>query len=177
MLLWLPSKRKESYFTLLAKSRKRTGRLLVLILLAVGAFAIYSFYSYSQSPLRQGIGPLGSAHIHQGVAIYIDGARLNLALASYQSQDSYTHFENGEGVTVHIHATGIRLEYVLSTLRLLDKGPFAVILNGQTVSDGVKYEPKDGDRILISNSPDLANIQWAEVANELSSWSPPTGGG
>lgn len=162
----MPSKKKETYFTLLAKRRKRTGTVLVVVLLAVAAFAVYSYYSYTISPggsLRQGIGPLGSAHIHQAAAIYIDGARLNLALPQYQSQDSYAHFEGGDGVTLHLHATGINLEYVLSTLRLLDKGPFGVWVNGQANSEGVKYQPRDGDIILITNTPDVAAQQYAEA--------------
>jgi len=148
------------------KRRKRTGTVLVVVLLAVAAFAVYSYYSYTISPagsIREGIGPLGSAHIHQKAAIYIDGSRLNLALPQYQSQDNYAHFEDGDGITLHLHATGINLEYVLSTLRLLDKGPFAAWVNGQDNSQGVKYQPLDGDTILITNTPELAGQQYTEA--------------
>ncbi len=177
----MPSK-KESYFTLVGKRRKRTGTVLVVVLLAVAAFAVYSYYSYTILPggtLQQGIGALGSAHIHQKAAIYINGTRLNLALPQYQSQDSYAHFEDGDGVTLHLHATGISVEYVLSKLKLLDKGPFGVWVNGQPNSGGVKYQPRNGEAILITNTPELSDqeLKFLEADSQWSAWTPPGGSG
>ena len=115
---------------------------------------------------RSTIGPLRSAHIHQKVAIYLNGTRVNLALPQYQSRDLYARFELGDGVTLHLHATGITLRYILSTLGMLGKTSLVVAVNGSRLDAWVDYKPKDLDVILITDRADLADAEWIEFWNQ-----------
>ncbi len=62
------------------------------------------------------LGELGSAHIHSDIKVYILGNPIDFSLPKYQLQDKAVHFEDRDGDVMHIHATGINLDYMFKTL-------------------------------------------------------------
>ncbi len=83
------------------------------------AFIISSFVitaiGCSNSEINN-FGPLGSAHKHADVKIYVLGDAIDLSQQKYQLKSSFVHFENWEGDVVHVHTTGMTLGYMFKTL-------------------------------------------------------------
>ncbi|MBI2134347.1 hypothetical protein HYU09_00005, partial [Candidatus Woesearchaeota archaeon] len=62
------------------------------------------------------IGPLGSAHNHADIKVYVLGNAIDFSQQKYQLKHQAVHFENRDGDVVHTHATGITLGYMFETL-------------------------------------------------------------
>jgi hypothetical protein len=86
------------------------------IFLIIGIVAI--LFLYGCGTPKNSFGPLGSAHIHTDIKVYVLGNPIDFSLPKYQLQDKAVHFEDGDGDVVHIHATGITLGYIFKTLRM-----------------------------------------------------------
>ena len=66
--------------------------------------------------LMSGIGPLRSTHEHADIKVYINNQAIDFSQQKYQLAARYTHFEEGIGDVVHIHATGITLGQLFKSL-------------------------------------------------------------
>lgn len=112
------------------------------------------------------IQPNGS-HIHAAFMIFVNGKTVDFFDPRYQNQDMMTHFENGDGVTLHNHSRKAWLGMFLQTLNMtlagncltLNNGTsycsdfesqISFVVNGKQNPQFQHYVPKDGDRILIS---------------------------
>ncbi|MEK7535936.1 MAG: protein-disulfide isomerase [Patescibacteria group bacterium] len=111
-------------------------------------------------------GLAGSEHSHMSILVMINGEPVDFSQARYQLQSDLVHFEDGDGVYIHKHATGITLSYLFETLKIkltddcitLDSGleycsdgkaSLKTYLNRELFVDWDKYELRDGDKILI----------------------------
>lgn len=107
------------------------------------------------------------SHIHAALMIFVNGKTVDFSDSRYQNQDMMTHFENGDGITLHNHSKKAWLGMFFQTLNMtlagncltLNNGTsycsdfdnqISFVVNGKQNSQFQHYVPKDGDRILIS---------------------------
>jgi hypothetical protein len=150
-------------------SRKRRSQLIsIAIIAAVGAAIAYGVYSYAQSPPRTAsFGALGSTHEHTAFRLFINGQVIDFSQPKYQVKSQYVHFENGDGDTIHKHATGVDIGFLFETLGIkftsecitMDDGTgycndsnntLKFFVNGVRSDMYNNYVLNDGDRILLS---------------------------
>jgi hypothetical protein len=101
------------------------------------------------------LGPLGSAHNHADIKVYTLGKQIDFSLPKYQLQDKAVHFEDHDDDVVHLHATGITLNYIFRTLRMnIDDECL-------TIDTGNKYCSKDNAKLKVF----VKNIEteWKEI--------------
>jgi len=162
------------------KSSKRMILVTIfVVLITVVIFAASSAISFIISPSKNTqvssienitasrvILP-NEGHAHAAFMIFVNGKAVDFSDKKYQNQDMLTHFENGDGVTLHNHSRKAWLGMFLQTLNMtfakncliMDNGSsycsdfdnqISFVVNGKQNSQFQHYIPKDGDRILIS---------------------------
>ncbi|MDY6788942.1 MAG: hypothetical protein SVV03_03165 [Candidatus Nanohaloarchaea archaeon] len=111
------------------------------------------------------VGRLGSAHHHAQFSVEINGREINFARPRYQMQSKFVHFE-GDGSTIHKHATGVSIGYVLETLGMDinstcietysgsvhcegGSSKLKVRVNGQEIGNPASHVIMDGENIEI----------------------------
>ena len=169
----------ESRPVITKKGAKRAVIIAVIILVAAG-LGLYFYFSMSYVP--QGLGAVGSQHIHFDFRLYVNGNAIDLSQQKYQLRSQYIHMENGDGDIVHVHATGVTLNYFLRTIGFgIDgnclatdsagslcsngKESLAVYVNGGRKSDAGNYVFRNLDKILVS----YGSNSEAEIASETAS--------
>ncbi len=149
--------------------RKRRSQLISIgIIAAVAAAVAYGVYSYVMNPPAEaGFGALGSTHIHSAFKLFINNQTTDFSQPKYQVKSQLVHFENGDGDTIHTHATRVHIGYLFQTLKInftsecltMDNGErycndgtnaLKFYVNGVRNSMYDKYEMKDNDKILLS---------------------------
>ncbi|MBI4017690.1 MAG: hypothetical protein HY366_01965 [Candidatus Aenigmarchaeota archaeon] len=140
------------------KMPKLSSKQLYAVIIGVLFFGSTAAYAFFSSPTAQAqpnvpdhvsqaagslqdsnVGPLGGIHEHFRIAVTLDGVPIDFSRARYQLRDQRFHFEDGDGVTGHMHATGITLGYVFSTLGMkLDSTCFVLDGGREFCSDGTK---------------------------------------
>jgi hypothetical protein len=183
------SKRGKSYFA--ASRKKRNKRLMLIIpalaaLIAVTAYAL-SVYSSHITPNNPAYGVLGSAHVHAAFAVKINGTKLDFSDNKYQVKSRFMHVENGDGDTLHRHATGVPIAEFFKSIKMNvtdscftnDNGTkfcsngkenLEFYVNGNKTKSIADYVFNDDDRILIvyGDSPiqvkqDLDQLQQSPI--------------
>jgi len=87
------------------------------------------------------IGPAGSAHYHGQMEMVVLGDRVDFSQREFQVQDDRFHFEGGNGVEWHAHATGVTFQYAMNALGFrVDTGPKSITIGGDTYTDGEEDE-------------------------------------
>ncbi|MGA9218802.1 MAG: hypothetical protein WBZ50_09175 [Nitrososphaeraceae archaeon] len=183
------SKRGKSYFA--ASRKKRNKRLMLIIpavaaLIAVTAYAL-SVYSSHLTPNNPAYGVLGSAHVHAAFDVKINGTKLDFSDKKYQVKSRFMHVENGDGDTLHRHATGVPIAEFFRSIKMNvtdscftnDNGTkfcsngkenLEFYVNGNKTKSIADYVFNDDDRILIvyGDSPiqvkqDLDQLQQSPI--------------
>jgi hypothetical protein len=183
------SKRGKSYFA--ASRKKRNKRLMLIIpavaaLIAVTAYAL-SVYSSHVTPNNPAYGVLGSAHVHAAFAVKLNGTKLDFSDNKYQVKSRFMHVENGDGNTLHRHATGVPVAEFFKSIKMNvtdscftnDNGTkycsngkenLEFFVNGNKTKSIADYVFNDDDRILIvyGDSPiqvkqDLDQLQQSPI--------------
>ena len=183
------SKRGKSYF---AASRKKRNRRLMMIIPAVAALiavAAYSLSIYSShiTPNNPAYGVLGSAHVHAAFDVKLNGTKLDFSDNKYQVRSRFMHVENGDGNTLHRHATGVPVAEFFKSIKMNvtdscftnDNGTkycsngkqnLEFYVNGQKTKSIADYVFNDDDRILVvyGDSPiqvkqDLDQLQQSPI--------------
>lgn len=183
------SKRGKSYFA--ASRKKRNKRLMLIIpavaaLIAVTAYAL-SVYSSHLTPNNPAYGVLGSAHVHAAFAVKLNGTKLDFSDKKYQVKSRFMHVENGDGDTLHRHATGVPIAEFFRSIKMNvtdscftnDNGTkfcsngkenLEFYVNGNKTKSIADYVFNDDDRILIvyGDSPiqvkqDLDQLQQSPI--------------
>jgi hypothetical protein len=183
------SKRGKSYFA--ASRKKRNKRLMLIIpalaaLIAVTAYAL-SVYSSHVTPNNPAYGVLGSAHVHAAFAVKLNGTKLDFSNNKYQVKSRFMHVENGDGNTLHRHATGVPVAEFFKSIKMNvtnscftnDNGTkycsngkenLEFFVNGNKTKSIADYVFNDDDRILIvyGDSPiqvkqDLDQLQQSPI--------------
>ena len=170
--------RREDVVAKRTQAKRKTtlmaAGILALIAVIVG-YASFVFITQVDSDsvlgAPEGAGKLGDEHVHSSVLVRIFGDKFDFAVPSYQIKNSWIHFEDSDGTTIHRHSTGVTLGFLFDSLNIgIDNKCFVFpdgrqfctnedyslkyYINHQPVSDIREYVFEDGDRILISFGPE-----------------------
>ncbi len=164
---------KRENYAAQRSSEKRKNSLIALGIFAIIAvivgYAVYIFVTMDASSAPGGpenAGALGSEHSHAGILIKVFGDTFDFSGIAYQIKSPWIHFEGGDGTTIHKHATGVTVGYLISTLPITlddecfqfgDRSPFCTnedyslkfFINGEEVNSVQEYEITEDDNILV----------------------------
>ena len=181
------NKKKKSYFDISRKKRSKNFKTVILpIIAAIVIIAVISMYVSSQNTLSvAGFGPLGSAHEHAAFLVKVNGQNIDFSQPKYQVQSDYIHVENGDGGTLHRHATNVTFADFLKSVKMdIDmKNNCLIFTNGteycdnnnnklrtfingnstKSISDYVLY---NNDRLLVTYGNET-DEQSAKALDEL----------
>ena len=186
--------RREDVVAKRTQAKRKTtlmaAGILALIAVIVG-YASFVFITQVDSDsvlgAPEGAGKLGDEHVHSSVLVRIFGDKFDFAVPSYQIKNSWIHFEDSDGTTIHRHSTGVTLGFLFDSLNIgIDDKCFVFpdgrqfctnedyslkyYINHQPVSDIRDYIFEDGDRILISfgsETPDEIEDQLFELDAQI----------
>ena len=164
-------KKKKSYFDVTRKRRSKNIKTVILPIIAVIAIiAGISIYFYSQNLPPSSFGALGSAHTHAAFLVKVNGENIDFSQPQYQVVSDYIHVENGDGTTLHRHATNVTFADFLESVKMdLDEennclvftngtqycnnndNQLRTFVNGnQTSTESISnYIINDNDRLLV----------------------------
>ena len=170
--------RREDIVAKRSQAKRKTTLMAVGILALIAVIVGYASFvfitqvdSSSVPGAPVGAGKLGDEHVHASLLVRIFGDKFDFAVPSYQIKNSWIHFEDSDGTTIHRHATGVILGYLFDSLNIVIDSKCFVFpdgrqfctnedyslkyyINHQPVSDIRDYIFEDGDRILISFGPE-----------------------
>lgn len=160
--------REDSYFAAGRRKRKRYMKIIVPAVIGVVAVAIISAIAFSLQPSssNENYGPVGSAHEHAAFLVMLDRVPINFSQSQYQVKSNLIHVENGDGTTLHRHATGVPfIEFLKSVDMDIQDGCFIAddgreycdtadkklqyFVNGNQTNSIANYVPNENDRILV----------------------------
>jgi hypothetical protein len=180
-------KKKKSYFDITRKKRIKNLKTIILpIIAAIVIIAGISIYISSQNALSvAGFGPLGSAHQHAAFLVKVNGQNIDFSQPQYQVQTDYIHVENGDGTTLHRHATNVTFVDFLKSVKMdIDKknnclaftngteycdddnNKLRTFINGNSTESISDYILNDNDRLLVIYGNET-NEQIANALDEL----------
>jgi hypothetical protein len=182
-------KKKKSYFDITRKKRIKNLKTFILpIIAAIVIIAGISIYVSSQNTLSvAGFGPLGSAHEHAAFLVKVNGQNIDFSQPQYQVQSDYIHVENGDGTTLHRHATNVTFVDFLKSVKMdIDKKNNCLIftngteycddnnnnnklrtfINGNSTNSISDYVLNNNDRLLVIYGNET-NEQIAKALDEL----------
>jgi hypothetical protein len=164
------NKKKKSYFDITRKKRSKNLKTIILpIIAALVIIAGISIYLFSQNTLSvAGFGPLGSAHEHAAFLVKVNGQNIDFSQPKYQVQSDYIHVENGDGTTLHRHATNVTFADFLKSIKMdIDKknnclvftngteycddnnNKLRTLINGHSTKSISEYILNNNDRLLV----------------------------
>ena len=177
-------KKKKSYFDITRKKRIKNLKTIILpIIAAIVIIAVISIYVFSQNTLSvAGFGPLGSAHEHAAFLVKVNGQNIDFSQPQYQVQSDYIHVENGDGTTLHRHATNVTFVDFLKSVKMdIDKknnclaftngteycddenNKLRTFINGNSTGSISDYILNNNDRLLVI----YGNETDEQIANAL----------
>ena len=174
--------KREDFVAKRTQQKRKNTLLAVGILGLIGLVVGYASFTFvtmgTDTPgAPPGAGKLGDEHEHASLLVRIFGDQFDFSTSTYQIKNSWIHFEESDGTTIHRHSSGVTLEYLFDSLSLIvgkvstdgilkdcfafpesDGRKFCTnedyslkfYINHQAVSGINDYVIKDGDRILIS---------------------------
>ena len=177
-------KKKKSYFDITRKKRIKNLKTIILpIIAAIVIIAGISIYVFSQNNQSvAGFGPLGSAHEHAAFLVKVNGQNIDFSQPQYQVQSDYIHVENGDGTTLHRHATNVTFVDFLKSVKMdIDKknnclaftngteycdddnNKLRTFINGNSTGSISDYILNNNDRLLVI----YGNETDEQIANAL----------
>ncbi|MGZ8890544.1 MAG: hypothetical protein ACXW0J_03985 [Nitrososphaeraceae archaeon] len=181
------NKKKKSYFDISRKKRSKNFKTVILpIIAAIVIIAVISMYVSSQNTLSvAGFGPLGSAHEHAAFLVKVNGQNIDFSQPKYQVQSDYIHVENGDGSTLHRHATNVTFADFLKSVKMdIDmknncliftngteycddnNNKLRTFINGNSTKSISDYVLNNNDRLLVTYGNET-DEQSAKALDEL----------
>jgi hypothetical protein len=112
-------KKKKSYVDVTRKRRSKSIKTVILPIIAIIAIiAVISIYFYSPNLSPSGFGALGSAHTHAAFLVKVNGENIDFSKPQYQVKSDFLHVENGDGTTLHRHATNVTFSEFLKSVEM-----------------------------------------------------------
>jgi len=164
--------RREDFVAKRSHQKRKNTLLAVGILGLIGLIVGYASYEFvtmgTNTPgAPPGAGKLGDEHEHASILVRIFGDKFDFSATTYQIKNSWIHFEESDGNTIHRHSSGVTLDYLFETLSIAidedcyiftDGRQFCTnedyslkyFINGASVNSINDYVVQDDDRILIS---------------------------
>ena len=139
-------KKKKSYFDVTRKRRSKSIKTVILPIIAVIAIiAVISIFLYSPNLPPAGFGALGSAHQHAAFLVKVNGENIDFRQPQYQVVSDYIHVENGDGTTLHRHATNVTFADFLKSVKMdLDEENNCLVFT----NNGTQYCNNNNDNQL-----------------------------
>jgi hypothetical protein len=127
-------KKKRSYIDVTRKRRSKNLKTIILpIIVVIAIIAVISTFLYSPNLPPSGFGALGSAHQHAAFLVKINGQNIDFSQPRYQVQSDYIHVENGDGTTLHRHATNVTFADFLKSIKMdLDETNKCIVFTNGT---------------------------------------------
>lgn len=180
------NKKKKSYFNVTRKKRSKNLKTVILPIIAVLVIiAGISIYFYSQNLPPSSFGALGSAHQHAAFLVKVNGENIDFSQPQYQVVSDFIHVENGDGTTLHRHATNVTFADFLETVKMdIDEennclvftngtqycnnndNQLRTFVNGNSAESISDYVINDSDRLLVIYGNETEE-QLTEVLDEL----------
>lgn len=125
------------------------GVLAVLLFAGIGyALMAAGYISFSlDSGATGGMGAPGSTHEHMPFTVIVNGEQIDFSQPKYQvgqTQNQHVHFEQGDGSTLHKHATGVTLGYAMESLGMKINSTCLTLDTGETYCEG------DGGELTVT---------------------------
>ena len=163
------NEKKKSYLDVGRKKRMKNLKTIVLpIIITIAILVAISTYLFSQGTPPSGFGPLGSEHEHAAFLVKINGKNIDFSKPEYQVQSDYIHVENGDGTTLHRHATNVTFADFLKSVNMEinkentcigftngtqycnnDDGKLQTFVNGEQTNSISDLVINDNDRVLV----------------------------
>ncbi len=180
-------KKKKSYLDVTRKKRRKSLKTVVLPLIAVIAIiAVVSIFLYAPNLPPAGVGAIGSAHTHAAFLVKVNGENIDFRQPQYQVVSDYIHVENGDGTTLHRHATNVTFVEFLKSVKMdIDEqnnclvfnnngteycnnnfNQLRTFVNGNPTNSISDYVINDNDRLLVMYVKETEE-QLTEALNEL----------
>lgn len=179
-------KKKKSYFDVTRKRRSKSIKTVILPIIAIIAIiAVISIYFYSPNLSPSGFGALGSAHTHAAFLVKVNGENIDFSQPQYQVVSDFIHVENGDGTTLHRHATNVTFADFLESVKMdIDEENNCLIftngtqycnnndnqlrtfVNGNSAESISDYVINDSDRLLVIYGNETEE-QVSEALDEL----------
>lgn len=164
------------------KNRRRQGSrskkflaIAIVLTLSLSTIGYVLMTNGGLDATSYSLGRIGSTHVHAFLRVYIQGATLDFSLERFQLRNGFVHFESGDGITVHKHATGVTLGFLFETLGMkMDKEgigfsngnrysvneneEFHVFVNNIELYGADEYEIQSLDKILVTFGGERAAI-------------------
>jgi len=182
--------KREDFVVKRTQQKRKNTLLAVGILGLIGLVVGYASFTFvtmgTDTPgAPPGAGKLGDEHEHASLLVRIFGDKFDFSATTYQIKNSWIHFEESDGNTIHRHSSGVTLDYLFETLSIAidedcyiftDGRQFCTnedyslkyFINGDSVNNINDYVIQDDDRILISYGSETED-QIADQLNELNS--------
>jgi len=180
--------KREDFVAKRTQQKRKNTLLAVGILGLIGLVVGYASFTFvtmgTDTPgAPPGAGKLGDEHEHASLLVRIFGDKFDFSATTYQIKNSWIHFEESDGNTIHRHSSGVTLDYLFETLSIAidedcyifgDGRQFCTnedyslkyFINGDSVNNINDYVIQDDDRILISYGSETED-QIADQMNEL----------
>jgi hypothetical protein len=163
-------KKKKSYLDVTRKKRmKNIKRVILPIIAVIATIAVVSIFLYSPNLPPAGFGALGSAHQHAAFLVKVNGENIDFSQPQYQVVSDYIHVENGDGTTLHRHATNVTFAEFLKSVEMdIDEennclvftnngteycnnnfNQLRAFVNGNPTNSISDYVINDSDRLLV----------------------------
>ena len=179
-------KKKKSYLDVTRKKRRKSIKTVVLPLIAVIAIiAVVSIFLYAPNLPPAGVGAIGSAHTHAAFLVKVNGENIDFSQPQYQVISDYIHVENGDGTTLHRHATNVTFAEFLKSVEMdIDEqnnclvftngteycnnnfNQLRTFVNGSPTDSISDYVINDNDRLLVIYGNETEE-QLTEALDEL----------
>jgi hypothetical protein len=164
---------KRENYAAQRSTEKRKNSLIAIgvfaIIAVIVGYSVYVFLTMDQSSVPGGpenAGALGSEHSHTGILVKVFGDTFEFSGIAYKIKSPWIHFEGGDGSTIHTHAAGVTVGYLMSTLPITlddecfqfgDRSPFCTneeyslkfFINGEQVNSIRDHDPSEDDKILV----------------------------
>jgi hypothetical protein len=180
------NKKKKSYIDVTRRKRSKNIKTVILPIMAIIAIiAGISIFLYSQNLPPSSFGALGSAHTHAAFLVKVNGENIDFSQPQYQVVSDYIHVENGDGTTLHRHATNVTFADFLESVKMnIDEenncleftngteycnnnfNQLRTFVNGNPTNSISDYVINDNDRLLVIYGKET-DEQISEALDEL----------
>ena len=170
------------------KNSLMAAGILALIVVIAG-YSVYVFINLDSNVpgAPAGAGKLGDEHEHASLLVRIFGDKFDFTSPAYQIKNSWIHFEESDGSTIHRHSSGVTLGFLFDTLNIgIDSECYKFpdgrhfcsnedyslkyYINHRIVNDMYDYVLEEGDRVLITygnETPEEIEEQLMELDSQI----------
>ena len=107
---------KQASSSTAEKKKMSKGKMLAIVIPLL--LVVLIGYGIYWALTTEGIGTIGSTHIHADFAIFLNGEEITPLPQEYYVLSPYAHVESGpgEGTVIHMHATNVPLKMFFDSL-------------------------------------------------------------